>query len=95
MRFICQFNSSDGNLREQATLAGLRPSTTYSIRMLAVNEIEHSPFTDPIIIKTREEAPIESPQNLQAQSGEMGEIIVTWQVIINVHIFQYNRKILP
>lgn len=60
--------------------------------MLAVNEIEHSPFTDPVVIKTREEAPIESPQNLQAQSGEMGEIIITWQVIYHF-FFSSNLSI--
>lgn len=73
--------SPDGNIREQATLAGLHPSTTYLVRMLAINEIERSSFTDPIVIKTREEAPVEAPQNIQVQSGGIGELIVTWQVI--------------
>lgn len=73
--------SPDGNIREQATLAGLHPSTTYLVRMLAINEIERSSFTDPIVIKTREEAPVEAPLNIQVQSGGIGELIVTWQVI--------------
>lgn len=63
-----------------ATLAGLHPSTTYTIRMLAVNEIERSEFTDPTVIKTREEAPMEVPQNIQVQPGGIGELIITWQV---------------
>lgn len=70
----------DGNPREQTTLAGLRPSTTYGIRMLAVNEIERSSFTEPVVIKTREEAPTEAPQSIHVQSGAVGELIVTWQV---------------
>lgn len=49
--------------------------------MLAINEIESSSFTNPIVIKTREEAPVEAPQNIQVQSGGTGELIVTWQVI--------------
>lgn len=74
--------SPDGNIREQATLAGLHPSTTYLVRMLALNEIERSSFTDTVVIKTREEAPVEAPPNVQVQSGGIGELIVTWQVII-------------
>lgn len=84
-------NSSDGNPREQATLAGLHPSTTYSVRMLAVNEIERSPFTDPLVIKTREEAPTESPQAIQIQPGGMGELIVTWQVRFNFFFICYKK----
>lgn len=65
---------------ESATLAGLHPSTTYLVRMVAVNEIERSGFTDPIVVKTLEEAPIEAPQNVQVQTGSIGELIVTWQL---------------
>lgn len=63
-----------------ATLAGLHPSTTYVVRMLAVNEIERSAYTDPVVIKTREEAPTQTPVSVQVQPGGLGEIIVTWQV---------------
>lgn len=38
---------------ETATLAGLRPSTTYLIRMVAVNEIESSGYTETIIVRTK------------------------------------------
>lgn len=65
---------------EAATLAGLRPSTTYLIRMVAVNEIESSGFTETIIVRTLEEAPSEPPQNVQVQTGGIGELIVTWQL---------------
>lgn len=50
------------------------------IRMLAINEIERSAYTDPIVIKTREEAPTEAPLTVHVQSGGLGELIVTWQV---------------
>lgn len=48
--------------------------------MLAVNEIERSSYTEPIIVKTQEEAPMESPQNVQVQTGSIGELIITWQI---------------
>lgn len=48
--------------------------------MLAINEIDRSAFTEPIVIKTREEAPTEAPLSVHVQSGSFGELIVTWQV---------------
>lgn len=48
--------------------------------MQAINEIERSEFTDPIILKTQETAPTEAPLNVQVQSGGDGELVVTWQV---------------
>lgn len=50
------------------------------MRMLVVNEIARSPYTDAIVIKTQEEAPTEAPNNIQVQAGSVGELIVTWQV---------------
>ena len=49
------------------------------MRMLVVNEIAKSSFTDPIVIKTQEEAPMEAPVNIHIQPGN-DELIVTWQV---------------
>lgn len=69
-----------GNMIETATLAGLHPSTTYLIRMAAVNEIESSRFTETIVLRTQEEAPNEPPQNVQVQTGAVGELIVTWNI---------------
>jgi Down syndrome cell adhesion protein len=73
-------HSYDGVQREQATIGGLHPSTTYLMRMLVVNEIARSPYTDAIVIKTQEEAPTEAPHNIQVQSSSVGELIVTWQL---------------
>uniref|UniRef100_T1GNA1 Fibronectin type-III domain-containing protein n=1 Tax=Megaselia scalaris TaxID=36166 RepID=T1GNA1_MEGSC len=66
-------------LQENAIVTGLLPATTYLIRMQAINEIERSEFTDPIILKTQETAPTEAPSNVQVESGGDGELIVTWQ----------------
>uniref|UniRef100_A0A1A9UEN4 Fibronectin type-III domain-containing protein n=1 Tax=Glossina austeni TaxID=7395 RepID=A0A1A9UEN4_GLOAU len=72
--------SYDSDLRESAIVAGLTPATTFLIRMQAINEIERSTFTDPIVLKTQEEAPTEAPSNVQVQTGGERELIVTWQV---------------
>lgn len=40
---------------EQGEVGGLQPDTTYSMRMLAVNQIESSSFTETIMAKTHEE----------------------------------------
>ncbi|XP_039965640.1 Down syndrome cell adhesion molecule-like protein Dscam2 isoform X1 [Bactrocera tryoni] len=72
--------SYDSDLRESAIVAGLTPATTFLIRMQAINEIERSPFTDPIVLKTQEEAPTEAPSNVQVQTGGESELIVTWQI---------------
>lgn len=51
------------------------------MRMLVVNEIAHSPYTDPIVIKTQEEAPMDAPHNVHVQPGTVGgELIITWQI---------------
>lgn len=50
------------------------------MRMLVVNEIARSPYTDPIVIKTQEEAPTDAPHNIQVHTGLVGELIVTWQI---------------
>lgn len=70
----------DGQAREQAIVGGLHPATTYLLRMLAINEIAKSQYTDPIVIKTQEEAPTDPPFNVQVHAGNVGELIVTWQV---------------
>ncbi|KAL5284148.1 hypothetical protein ACFFRR_006432 [Megaselia abdita] len=72
--------SYDSEHQENAIVTGLFPATTYLIRMQAINEIERSEFTDPIILKTQETAPTEAPSNVQVQSGGDGELVVTWQI---------------
>ncbi|XP_055923956.1 cell adhesion molecule Dscam2 isoform X1 [Eupeodes corollae] len=72
--------SYDTDLRENAIVTGLTPATTFLIRMQAINEIERSQFTEPIVLKTQEEAPTEAPSNVQVQTGGESELIVTWQI---------------
>lgn len=39
----------------EAVVSILRPHTKYSIRIQAVNQIDRSQFTEPVIVKTQEE----------------------------------------
>lgn len=41
--------------KETALVGGLLPATTYDIRMIAINNIDHSYFTEPVVVKTQEE----------------------------------------
>ncbi|XP_058830387.1 cell adhesion molecule Dscam2 isoform X2 [Topomyia yanbarensis] len=71
---------ADSTTRDEAFVNGLHPATQYLIRILAINEIESSSFTNPIVFKTQEEAPTEPPNNLKIKSGGLGQLIVTWQI---------------
>lgn len=78
------YSSSMGNPIETATLAGLRPSTTYLIRMVAVNEIERSGFTDPIIVRTQEEAVNKLINNLKIF------LFFFWNFWVKIYCFPCN-----
>ncbi|XP_046477031.1 cell adhesion molecule Dscam1 isoform X1 [Neodiprion pinetum] len=65
--------------QEMALVGGLHPAVTYTFRMFAVNAIEASAPTDPVVAKTQEEAPMDSPQSVSVQSAGPGELIVSWQ----------------
>ncbi|XP_053686439.1 cell adhesion molecule Dscam2 [Sabethes cyaneus] len=70
----------DSATRDEAFVEGLHPATQYLVRMLAINEIACSSFTDQLVVKTQEEAPTEAPTNLKVKPGGPGELIVTWQI---------------
>lgn len=54
-QFYLHFSSLVSDTLEQGMVNGLLPDTTYSMRMLAVNQIESSSFTDSVVAKTNEE----------------------------------------
>ncbi|PSN48897.1 Down syndrome cell adhesion molecule-like protein Dscam2 [Blattella germanica] len=62
-----------------AVLSGLHPATTYHIRMLAINAIEPSAFTDPIAAKTQEEAPVGPPQSVHVETLGPDQLLITWK----------------
>lgn len=48
--------------------------------MLAVNSIDQSHFTEPLVVKTQEEEPSEAPQDVQVESVGPGELFLTWKI---------------
>ncbi|XP_047109675.1 Down syndrome cell adhesion molecule-like protein Dscam2 [Schistocerca piceifrons] len=62
-----------------AVIRDLHPATSYHIRMLAVNAIEASIFTDPLTVKTQEEAPSGAPQEVNAENVDPDELLLTWK----------------
>ncbi|XP_015125029.1 Down syndrome cell adhesion molecule homolog [Diachasma alloeum] len=65
--------------QEIALVGGLHPAVTYTFRIFAINSIDISEPTDPVVAKTQEEAPTEPPQNVKVESAGPGELIVHWQ----------------
>lgn len=68
------------NVREDAVIGGLQPATVYSIRMLAVNSIDQSGFTEGIKVKTQEEEPSEAPKDVRVDAVGPGELFLTWSI---------------
>lgn len=44
-----------GDIHYDALLSCLKPHTAYMIRIAAVNQIDRSAFTEPVVVKTQEE----------------------------------------
>ncbi|KAL4705617.1 hypothetical protein ACJJTC_018739 [Scirpophaga incertulas] len=68
-----------GDMHYEAYLSGLLPHTAYMIRVAAINQIDFSVFTEPVVVKTQEEAPSEPPQGVQVTAGGAGELHVSWR----------------
>ncbi|KAI5636739.1 immunoglobulin i-set domain-containing protein [Phthorimaea operculella] len=68
-----------GDIHYEALLTNLKPHTAYMIRIAAINQIDRSEFTEPVVVKTQEEAPSEAPTNIHVTPGGPGELHVTWR----------------
>ncbi|XP_045780750.1 Down syndrome cell adhesion molecule-like protein Dscam2 [Maniola jurtina] len=68
-----------GDIHYEALLSNLRPHTAYMIRIAAVNQIDHSAFTEAVVVKTQEEAPSEAPSGVSVSAGAAGELHVSWR----------------
>lgn len=44
-----------GDNHFEALVSSLKPHTAYMIRIAAINQIDRSPFTEPVVVKTQEE----------------------------------------
>lgn len=76
---IYLFYSHDTDPRESAVIGGLSPAVAYKIRMLALNTIDQSPFTEDVIVKTQEEEPSEPPKDVTVEAVDAGELFLTWK----------------
>lgn len=43
------------NTEYEAIVSGLQPHNSYAVRIQAINQIDQSEFTEPVIVKTQEE----------------------------------------
>ncbi|XP_061709196.1 cell adhesion molecule Dscam2 isoform X4 [Cydia pomonella] len=68
-----------GDIHYEALLSGLKPHTAYMIRIAAVNQIDRSAYTEPVVVKTQEEAPSEPPTNVHVTPGGPGELHAAWR----------------
>ncbi|CAH2101996.1 unnamed protein product [Euphydryas editha] len=68
-----------GDIHYEALLNNLRPHTAYMIRIAAINQIDRSDFTEPVVVKTQEEAPSEAPAGVSVAAGAAGELHVSWR----------------
>lgn len=72
--------SIENDPRETAVIGNLQPATAYKIRMLAVNSIDQSAFTEPVIVKTQEEEPSEPPRDFHVDAAGPGELSLSWKI---------------
>nr|XP_049692182.1 Down syndrome cell adhesion molecule-like protein Dscam2 [Helicoverpa armigera] len=68
-----------GDIHYEALLSSLKPHTAYMIRIGAINQIDRSAYTEPVVVKTQEEAPSEAPTNVHVTPGGPGELHVSWR----------------
>ncbi|CAH2050967.1 unnamed protein product, partial [Iphiclides podalirius] len=68
-----------GDIHYEALVTNLKPHTAYMIRIAAINEIDRSAYTEPVVVKTQEEAPSEAPSNVHVTPGGPGELHVSWR----------------
>lgn len=55
MSSLCILRSVKDGHREMSIVKGLLPATAYTMRILAINNIDQSAFTDAVVVKTQEE----------------------------------------
>ncbi|RVE53919.1 hypothetical protein evm_001322, partial [Chilo suppressalis] len=69
----------DGDLRQNIELRDLQPAVDYRVRVAAGNQVDLSPYTQPVHFTTQQEAPSSTPLGVQVQQTENpGELLVTW-----------------
>ncbi|XP_072946504.1 cell adhesion molecule Dscam2-like [Epargyreus clarus] len=69
----------DNDIRQNIELRDLQPAVDYRVRIASGNQVDLSPYTQPVHFTTLQEAPSSSPLGVQVQQTDNpGELFVTW-----------------
>ncbi|XP_076349631.1 cell adhesion molecule Dscam1-like isoform X3 [Tachypleus tridentatus] len=63
----------------KATITSLSPVTTFSFRVIAVNNLGHSDPSGAVVVTTKEEAPGGPPRGVTIQALSSSQVKVTWK----------------
>ncbi|XP_064074670.1 cell adhesion molecule Dscam2-like [Vanessa tameamea] len=69
----------DNDIRQSIELRDLQPAVDYRVRVASGNQVDLSPYTQPVHFTTLQEAPSSSPLGVQVQQTDNpGELFVSW-----------------
>ncbi|KAF9800049.1 hypothetical protein SFRURICE_014054 [Spodoptera frugiperda] len=69
----------ENDVRQSIELRDLQPAMDYRVRIASGNQVDLSPYTQPVHFSTQQEAPSSTPLGVQVQQTENpGELIVSW-----------------
>ncbi|XP_022837454.1 Down syndrome cell adhesion molecule-like protein Dscam2 [Spodoptera litura] len=69
----------ENDVRQSIELRDLQPAMDYRVRIASGNQVDLSPYTQPVHFSTQQEAPSSTPLGVQVQQTESpGELIVSW-----------------
>ncbi|XP_045455086.1 Down syndrome cell adhesion molecule-like protein Dscam2 [Melitaea cinxia] len=90
----------DNDIRQSIELRDLQPAVDYRVRIASGNQVDLSPYTQPVHFTTLQEAPSSSPLGVQVQQTDNpGELFVSWippaRETHNGALQGYNVKAVP
>ncbi|XP_050356636.1 cell adhesion molecule Dscam2-like [Nymphalis io] len=69
----------ENDIRQSVELRDLQPAVDYRVRVASGNQVDLSPYTQPVHFTTLQEAPSSSPLGVQVQQTDNpGELFVSW-----------------
>ncbi|CAH0697312.1 unnamed protein product [Spodoptera exigua] len=69
----------ENDVRQNIELRDLQPAMDYRVRIASGNQVDLSPYTQPVHFSTQQEAPSSTPLGVQVQQTDNpGELIVSW-----------------
>ncbi|KAG6461797.1 hypothetical protein O3G_MSEX012863, partial [Manduca sexta] len=90
----------DSEIRQSVELRELLPAVEYKVRVSSGNQVDLSPYTQPVHFTTQQEAPSATPLGVQVQQTDNpGELLVSWlpppRENHNGHLQGYHVKAVP